>query len=147
VNEVSREFPKLRLICPGGFILGKGGVEELIVLDGASDAQTEAVVDYLKARKTITSVELVERGADKAYIMFTNYSSLPKEFCSKVVERNRGFRIGMEIQHEGLETWHVGCADRGNAERMIEEISRLGRLKHSSISEESWAKLLNGDQS
>ena len=30
VNEISRALPDLRLICPGGFILGPNTVEEVI---------------------------------------------------------------------------------------------------------------------
>ena len=144
VNELSRTLPTLRFICPGGFVTGPSSVEELIVLDNPSDKDIEQVMGFFEKITEIDSLELLERTADKAFIYFRSLK-LPETFCSKVVEQNRGFRIGMEIQQDGLEKWKVGCPERGNAEQLLKDLEPLGELKHTSISETSWQKLLDGE--
>ena len=142
VNEMSREFPELRIICPGGFITGDS-VEELIVLDKPTEDQVQGVLDYLAASPKVTEVALVERTAERVFILFI-CGPLPEAFCSRVVQKHHGFPIGMEIQRDGLEIWRVACTDRGEAERLLEEIATLGDLKDSSISQGSWEELLAG---
>ena len=140
VNELSRTFPDVRLICPGGFIADTSA-EEIIVLDNPSPAQVEQVMAYLEASPKVVQVELLERTADRAFIRFVT-RSLPEQFCSKVVEKHHGFRLGMEVQEGGVEVWQVGCARRKQAEELLEEIGSLGEVQHSSISEASWAELV-----
>ncbi len=144
VNELSRTFPTLRFICPGGFVTGPSSVEELIVLDNPSDRDIEQVMGFFEKITEIDHLELLERTADKAFIYFRSLS-LPETFCSKVVEKNRGFAIGMEIQQGGLEKWKVGCPERGNAEQLLTDLELLGELKQASISQTSWQELLQGE--
>ena len=143
VNELSRTFPKLRIICPGGFVTGPSSVEELVVLDKPSDKDIEKVMGFFEKLSGIDRVELLERTADKAFIYFRS-QRLPETFCSKVVERNRGFRIGMEIQEDGLEKWKVGCVTQSDAEQLLKDLQFLGELKHTSIAQASWQALLDG---
>ena len=140
VNELSRNFPEICFICPGGFILGSS-VEEIIVLDKPKEGEVQAVLDYLKTSYKVKTVKLLERDANKAFISF-ECNTLPEKFCSGIVSGNRCFRIGMEIQHGGLEIWRVGCAERQHAEHLLEELKEVGELKHSLISEVSWNELL-----
>lgn len=145
VNELSRALPTLRFICPGGFITGPSSVEELIVLDSPSDEDIEQVMGFFEKLTEIDNLELLERTADKAFIYFRALRC-PETFCSKVVEKNRGFGIGMEIQQDGLEKWKVGCAERSDAEQLLKDLQPLGELKHTSISQASWQNLLRGEE-
>ena len=142
VNRLSRRLPRIRFICPGGF-LEPASVEELIILDNPSDDDVGAVTGFLKAATGVTQADLLERTSDKAFVRFVS-TARPETFCSQVVARHHGFRIGMEIQKDGLEMWRVGCVERRQAEEMIEELKALGELKHSAISEASWQELLEG---
>ena len=146
VNEVSRDYPGIRFICPGGFITGPSAVEELIILDGPSDDQVESVVAHLAGMDDIESVRLLERTDDKAFVYFRS-SRVPEAFCSQVVEKNHGFRIGFEIQQGGLEMWRVACVEREHAEQLLADLEALGQIKANSITELSWQELLNGGQS
>jgi len=143
VNELSRRLPHIRFICPGGFV-EQTSVEELIILDNPTDDDVRAVTGFLEAASGVTQVDLLERTPDKAFVRFVS-TALPETFCSQVVARHHGFRIGMEIQKDGLEIWRVGCVERRQAEAMLKEMATLGQLKHSAISEASWQELLEGD--
>ena len=145
VNELSRTFPKLRIICPGGFVTGPSSVEELVVLDKPCDKDVEEVMGFFGKLSEIDNVELLERTADKAFLYFRS-QRLPKTFCSKVVETNSGFRIGMEIQEDGLEKWKVGCVTLSNAEQLLKDLRSLGELKDTSISQVPWQELLKGER-
>ena len=140
VNEVSGAFPDVRLICPGGFIEGSSA-EEVIVLDNPSEDRVQQIVEYLAASPKIMETELLERTTDKAFVRFVT-ESLPEEFCSRVVEKHHGFRLGMEIQEGGVEIWRVGCAKREQAEELLQELKSLGDMKHSAISETSWEEMM-----
>jgi len=144
VNETSRRFPDLGIICPGGFIEGDT-VEEMIVLDNPTDDEVADVVAHLDASEKTTEVELMERTPARAFVRFV-VAGLPERFCSQVVEKHHGFPIGMEIQRGGLEIWRVGCARRAQADAMLEEIAELGEVKHSAVAETSWEELLTGDE-
>ena len=146
VNELSQEFPEIRFICPGGFITGPSAVEELIILDEPNDDQVQSVLAHLEAMNEIESARLLEHTDNKAFIYFRS-TRVPQAFCSQVVEKNRGFRIGFEVQQHGLETWRVACAERDHAEQLLKDLEPLGQLKAKSIKEVSWQTLLDGDQS
>ena len=146
VNELSRQFPKVRFICPGGFIIGSSAVEEMIVFEAYDDRLVNSIIGYLEARDEIESVRLLERAGGKAFIYFR--AGKPTHiFCSQVVERNRGFRIGFEIQQGGLETWRVACVERADAEQLFKDLEALGQIKSRSITETSWHTLLQGVES
>ena len=89
------------------------------------------------------TVDLLERTAAKAFVYFRALRR-PETFCSKAVEKNRGLRIGMEIQEDGLEKWKVVCVSRGNAEQLLKDLRSLVELKHTSISQAPWQELLKG---
>ncbi len=143
VNELSRAFPAVKFICPGGFILGPSRVEELLALDQPSDEEIKAVIRHLQNTRGVDQVQLLERTADKAFIYF-KASVVPKRFCAQVVEKNRCFKIGLETQHQGLERWTVGCAERKDAEQLVKDLSELGTVVEKSITETSWQLLLEG---
>ena len=141
VNELSRALPEIRLICPGGFILSPSSVEEVLVLDSASEQDLESVLDYFRKSPGIAEVEVLERLPQQAFIRIRT-STAPKTFCSEAVARHRCFPLGIEIQQRGVEQWKVGCRDRSQAEALVEELKTMGELKHHSISEVSWKALL-----
>lgn len=144
VNELSRAFPRVRLICPGGFILGPSSAEELLVLDRPSEVDLENVLNHLRNAPEIAETQLVEHRADKAFIRILTSANPEAGFCSEAVAKNRCFRIGMEIQEGGVEHWKVACWERSQAEQLLKELAHMGELKHQSISEDSWQVLLEG---
>ena len=142
VNELSRAVPNVRLICPGGFILNEHSADEIIALDGPTEAEVEAVLEVLQSSGSIAESSLVERTAVKAFVHLRSSAAPAVGYCSQAVERNRCFRIGQEIQHEGVEQWRVGCRDRSNAEGLIEDLKEMGDLRYHKISEVSSEELI-----
>lgn len=145
VNELSRAVPKVRFICPGGFVLGKSSAEEILVVDAPKEGEIQAVMNHLKANPGIAESEVLEQTADKAFIRILTSANPETGFCSEAVARQRGFRIGMEIQQGGVEQWEVGCLQRVQAERIVAELEGMGELKYHSIAEVSWHELLQGE--
>ena len=142
VNELSRAFPEVKLLCPGGFVVSPSLVEEVIVADGASEDAVERVVEHLRGVDGIRSAEVVERNNGRSFIHIT-VTKVPEDFCSAVVRRNRCFPIGVEKQEAGQEKWVVGCLHREQADRMLEELGKLGNITHQKITEESWNAILS----
>ncbi len=143
VNELSRAFPMVKFICPGGFILGPSSVEELLVIDQPSDEEVNAVIHHLRNTRGVDQVKLLERAGNKAFVYF-KACVVPKRFCAQVVEKSRCFKIGLETQNQGLERWTVGCAERKDAEQLLLDLSELGTVVEKSIIETSWQTLLEG---
>lgn len=141
VNEMSRALPDIRLICPGGFILGPNTVEEVIAIDRPEQDDIDRVFELLEAKAGIAEAELLERTTDKAFIRILVSISPDTGFCSQAVARNRGFRIGMELQEGGVEKWTVGCIRRADAEKLVEELRTMGELTYQTIEEVSWQAL------
>ena len=141
VNEMSRALPDIRLICPGGFILGPNTVEEVIAIDRPEQDDIDRVFKLLEAKAGIAEAELLERTTDKAFIRILVSISPDTGFCSQAVARNRGFRIGMELQEGGVEKWTVGCIRRADAEKLVEELRTMGELTYQTIEEVSWQAL------
>ena len=142
VNQLSRAVPSVRFICPGGFILGPTSAEEILVLDKPSDQELQAVLEHLEQAAGIAESQLLERLVNKAFVRILTSASPEKGYCSEVVAKNHGFRIGMEIQEGGVEKWKVGCFERGHAEQLLKDLALLGEMKAQSIREVSWQELL-----
>lgn len=145
VNELSRALPEIRVICPGGFVLGPSLVDEVIVIDQADDKAIKAVMNELDQMAAIKEAELLEHVGGKAFIRILVTVSPDAGFCSEAVQRNRCFRIGMEIQHQGIEHWKVGCARASDAQQLIEDLPALGEVKYHSVSQVSWQMLLDAN--
>ena len=141
VNELSRELPQVRFVCPGGFILGPDSAEEVLALDDPTDSDVDSVMGLLRRSEDIAEVELLERTADRAFVRILTSSSPETGYVSQAVERNRCFRIGTEVQEGGVEQWVVGCLRRSQAEALVEELGSMGELKYHRLSEASWAAL------
>ena len=56
----------------------------------------------------------------------------------QIVEKNHGFKIRMETQHEGLERWTVACMTWAQAEQLLEDLQQLGDVHAGTIMEISW---------
>jgi hypothetical protein len=111
-------------------------------LDNPSEPELQAVLDHLEHASGIAESSLLERSADKAFVRILTCASPGQGYCSEVVARNHGFRIGMEIQQGGIEKWKVGCFERSHAEQLLQELAKLGEVKSQSISDVSWQELL-----
>jgi hypothetical protein len=142
VNELSRAVPSVRLVCPGGFIVSAESADEILALSHPTDAEVEAVLEFLSASPAIAESGLVERTPDHAYVHLLSQLAPAAGYCSQVVEKNRCFRLGYEIQANGVEQWQVGCAERSQAEGLLRDLPALGELKYGRITEASWADLI-----
>ncbi len=141
-NQVSRAFPEVRFTSPGGFLVKPNVVEEVLVVNGATDEIVEAVLQFLGSTRGYDEYELLERTADRAFIRW-RASCTPDKFCSQMVEKNRCFQIGMEVQHEGLEQWQVGCHTRAQAEQLLKDLEQLGDVRYGRIVDCSWEELVD----
>ena len=142
VNEMSRALPDIRLISAGGFTLSPTGVDEVLAIESADDGDIATVVEHFQHTPGITHVDVLERTPDKAFVRIRATVDPPGGYCSQTVERNRCFKLGKETQHGGVERWKVGCYDRAQAERLVEDLKKLGELKYHKISEVSWEALV-----
>lgn len=140
VNETSRAFPHIRIICAGGFVDGSS-VEEIIVLEKASEADVRAVMRFLETPPRTQLAEILEQDAGMTFIRFVS-NTLPEEFCSRLVAEYHGYPLSKEIQCGGLEIWEVGCFDRRQGEQLLSAIESVGEVKHKSITEARWRDLL-----
>ena len=102
-----------------------------------SDADVQAVLDYLGSTPAYVDFEVLERAPQWVFIRWKAKCS-PQGFCSQIVAQNRGFKIGMETQHEGLERWSVACMTRPQAEQLLEDLQQLGDVHAGTITETSW---------
>ena len=143
VNELSRALPDVRVISGGGFIISPHEADEVLIVDSADDGEVSAVIANLENSPSIDQVELLERTASKAFVRIHAIAGPPQGYCSQVVERNRGFNLGLEVQHGGVEHWKVGCHQHGQAEQLIDDLKQLGELRYARISEASWEALLD----
>ena len=142
-NQLTRQFPQFRFINPGGFVLGPSTVEEIMALVEPSEQDIRDLLDYTAGEETYEVCELIERSLDKAFFRM-RANCVPREFCSEVVEKNHGFKIGMETQGDGLERWTVGCLRRDQAEQILKDLEAVGEVKVGRITETSWQELLDG---
>jgi hypothetical protein len=140
-NQLSRHFPDTHFTSPGGFIIRPGLVEEVLVIDDANDKVVDSVIHFLNNTPGYEECELLERTLDRAFIRW-QASCSPKAFCSQVVDKNRAFKIGNEVQYEGLERWTVACFTRNQADQIIEDLKDLGEVKIAEITETSWDEVL-----
>ena len=97
---------------------------------------------FLNASPSIAESELLERTPDHAYVHLLSQTAPGAGYCSQVVEKNRCFRLGYEIQMDGVEQWQVGCAERSQAEGLLRDLPALGELKYGRITEASWSDLV-----
>ena len=142
VNELSRALPEVRLICPGGHILGPSSVEEILVIDQPGETDAEAVLDHLRRTPGVTEVELLERAGGRAFIRLAAGAVPAAGFVSEAVARNRCFRLGTEVQLGGVEHWQVGCARPSDVQQLLQDLEGMGEIKYHSVSEVSWQGLL-----
>ena len=143
VNELSRAMPDIRFVCPGRFHLDADSADEILAFDNPTDDAVQLVLDYLRKSRKIAEVRLLERTPERAFVRLVSSEAPEVGYCSDAVERNRCFRLGYEVQHGGVEQWKVGCRERAQAERLVEDLKGMGELKYHRISEASWEELLS----
>lgn len=144
-NELSRAVPNVRMIAVGGFVLENRGADEIIALDNPTETDIESAMEFLRSSAIIEQVSVIERSPERAFIHLRSTTGPEVGYCSEVVERNRCHKIGLEIQHEGVERWRVRCTDRSYAEALAEDLKGMGDLKYHKISQQgSWEELIAG---
>ena len=100
------------------------------------------MLEFLSASPSIAESGLVERTPDHAYVHLLSQVAPAAGYCSQVVEKNRCFRLGYEIQMNGVERWQVGCEERSQANGLLRDLPALGELKYGRITDASWADLI-----
>ncbi|MBM4436421.1 MAG: hypothetical protein FJ029_04120 [Actinobacteria bacterium] len=143
VNEASRALPDLRILAPGGFLHGAKGAEEILVIDRPGPHDVDRFLNHFRGAPGIATVELLERTPDKAFFRVYVTQNPPDGFCSEAVFRNRGLRVGLEVQVGGVEQWTVACFRREDAENLVRDLQGMGDLTYHRIGEASWGELLS----
>lgn len=142
VNELSREFSRLKIVCPGGFQTGKKSVEEIIALATKDKRKVKTVIDYLKSRQCVSKVALLKRTGRFTFLLFTTKSIPTTGFVSTAVTKNRCFRLAPEVQEGGIEKWVVGCVSRDCVKQLKTDLAQLGELKYAKVSNVSYSELI-----
>ena len=142
-NDLSRAVPNVRMIAVGGFVVENRGADEIIALDNPTESDIESAMDFLRSADIIKEVSVIEVSPDRAFIHLVSNAGPQVGYCSEAVERNRCHKIGLEIQHGGVEQWRVRATDRSYVESLVEDLKGMGELKYHKISEEgSWEELI-----
>ena len=142
VNELSRKFPRLQIVCPGGFRTGKQSVEEILALATNDKRQVEAVLGYLRSSQGVIKAEWLATSGRFVFLLLATRRIPKTGFVSAVVAKNRCFRLVFEVQEGGIEKWVVGCVSRGSADHLLADLARLGPLNYATISEVSYGELM-----
>ena len=141
VNELSRAVPNVRFICPGGFVINANSADEILALDNPTDSDLESVMDFMNGSGSVADFSVVEQTPDRVFIYFRSAAAPQVGYCSEAVERNHCFRIGHEIQYQGLEQWRVGCKNKSDSDGLVKDLEGMGDLQYHRLSEVSWAEL------
>lgn len=145
VNELSREFLDVRIICPGGFRTNKGnvdGVEEIIAPFTIKETLIKQIISFLDKDSRVLQVEVLEKNNGFTFIRFTAIVPPEAQFVSDVVTKNKCFRIGLEEQSEGIESWTVGCVLKEDAQKLLAELKTIGELKYGEVIKGSYKELI-----
>ncbi len=142
VNELSRAVPPVQIMCPGGFIINTQSADEVLALSRPTDAEIDAVLVFLETSASIAASSLLERTPEYTYVHLLFRIAPTTSYCSKVVEKNRYFRLGYEMQINGVEQWQVGCSEQPQSERLLRDLPSLGGFKYGRITKTSWGDLI-----
>jgi len=142
VNELSRQFPDVRIMCPGGFHMDDGNVEEIIAPFVTKETVIKDIISFLDKDSRVLEVELLEKNNGFAFIRFTSRVLQGATFVSDVVAKNRFFRIGVEEQSGGIERWTVGCVLEENTQKLLAELKTIGELKYGEVTKGSYKELI-----
>ncbi len=142
-NQLSQAVPNVRMIAVGGFVLENRGADEIIALDNPTDAEVDAAMDFLRSADIIDEVSVIERSGERVFIHLISNAGPEVGYCAEAVERNRCHKIGLEIQHGGVEQWRVRATQPAYLESLVEDLRGMGELKYHKISQEgSWEELI-----
>lgn len=145
VNQLSRFIPRVRIVAVGGFVLSNGGANEIIALDCPVESEVESALEFLRKSQMIDSVSVVENSDHRVFIHLISNSAPEVGYCSETVNRNLCHKVGLEIQHEGVEQWKVMSTEVSYFETLIGDLKKMGDLKYHKVSREvSWEDLIAG---
>ena len=142
VNRMSRALPSLKIVSAGGFILNPTQADEVLIIENPTEEDVEDALSFLKNSGEIEVAKELERTEDKSFIRILTTAAPNTGYCSEVVAKNRCFNLNMEVQHNGVEQWLVGCLERSQADQLVEDLKKMGSLQYHRITESSWNDLI-----
>ena len=141
-NQMSRAFPHVRFISPGGFELEGSMIEEVAAIHNPSDEDVEAVLAIWATHQGMTSLSFWSAPPSGPSFV----GERPARRKGSAPRRSRGTvvsRSGWETQHDGLEQWTVGCVTRQQAQQLLEDLKQLGEVRFGRITETTWKTCSN----
>ena len=142
VNRMSRALPSLKIVSAGGFILNPTQADEVLIIENPTEEDVEDALSFLKNSGEIEVAKELERTEDKSFIRILTTAAPNTGYCSEAVAKNRCFNLNMEVQHNGVEQWLVGCLERSQADQLVEDLKKMGSLQYHRITESSWNDLI-----
>jgi hypothetical protein len=139
---MSRALPSLKIVSAGGFILNPTQADEILIIENPTEEDVEDALSFLKNSGEIEVAKELERTEDKSFIRILTTAAPNTGYCSEVVAKNRCFNLNMEVQHNGVEQWLVGCLERSQADQLVEDLKKMGSLQYHRITESSWNDLI-----
>ena len=147
VNELSRKYPNVKIVCLGGIVLDpklSNGLtaEEILSIESDSETEISAAITFLREHAHITETLILEKSEGKTCVRLLASSVPITGYCSEAVRKNRCYPLGLEIQKGGVEQWLVGCYDRFQLDSLLEQLEEMGEIKYKNISEKNWSVLV-----
>ena len=148
VNELSRKYPSVKIVCLGGIVLDpnlSGGhtAEEILSIESSNETEILDSIQFLKEHDQIAEISIIEKTTGKTIVRLLASAVPVTGYCSEVVRKNRCYPLGLEIQKGGIERWVVGSYESSQLDSLLEQLSKMGEIKYKNISESNWSALVH----
>jgi len=148
VNELSRKYPSVKIVCLGGIVLDpnlSGGhtAEEILSIESSNETEILDSIQFLKEHDQIAEISIIEKTTGKTIVRLLASAVPVTGYCSEVVRKNRCYPLGLEIQKGGIEQWLVGSYESSQLDSLLKQLSNMGEIKYKKMSKSNWSDLVH----
>ena len=148
VNELSRKYPNVKIVCLGGIVLDPHisdghTAEEILSIESSNQTEILDSIRFLKQHDQISEISIIEKTNGKSIVRLLASAVPVTGYCSEAVRKNRCYPLGLEIQMGGVEQWVVGSYESSQLDSLLEQLSEMGEIKYKNISKSNWSALVN----
>jgi hypothetical protein len=148
VNELSRKYPNVKIVCLGGIVLDPDlsdghTAEEILSVESSNETEILDSIRFLKEHDQIAETSIIEKTTGKTIVRLLASTVPVTGYCSEAVRKNRCYPLGLEIQMGGVEQWIVGSYEPSQLDALLEQLTTMGEIKYKNISKANWSELLN----
>ena len=148
-SDISGKFPSMKF-ASADVRWVKGDVAHILIADmlhaSGDSSQFDAVLNYLKKRKWVTSVETISRDEHKIHIRTLTQHNPKHEQFSDIFFDNHLFMTGPVKFEDGFEKWTLATAEKKNITLVYNKLKKKYPLKIAYIKEENVGENLTQKQ-